>query len=132
MPIKDLFKDVPNKDKEADVNSISSQDKKIVCQNCGAEVKPTDAVCPNCGMDIDEELESPETNVSQRYPTLNTISGIYITLAVVVIIITAVISMVELVMGLNFLGIAGGIGSLLITLSIKNISIRTSFNLSEI
>ncbi len=115
MPIKDLFKDVPDKRREG--NAVTAKDDK-------SEINP---------MDIDE-LQFQETNVSQRYPALNTISGIYITLAVVVIIITAVISMVELVMGLDFLGISGGIGTIifvLVTIAIGSIIALSLFAASE-
>ncbi len=131
MPIKDLFKDVPNKDKEAEGNSISSQDKKIVCPNCGAEANPTDVVCSNCGTNLWEESESSE---GQRYPALYVVSNIYVILAIAVVAVTALITVAELGMGLRFAGIAGGIGSLifvLITIAIGGIIALSLFAFSE-
>lgn len=104
-----------NKGEEADDNPNSSQNKKEkVCPKCGAKVSPEDELCPNCGANLEEELESQEINVSQRYPALRIISGIYLVLGVVVISITVVISVAVLGNGTGFSGMSSGISFIFI------------------
>ena len=85
-----------------------------MCPKCGAKVSPEDELCPNCGANLEEELESQEINVSQRYPALRIISGIYLVLGVVVISITVVISVAVLGNGTGFSSMSSGISFIFI------------------
>ena len=98
MPLKDMFTDVP------------AQTNKMVCWDCGEEISPTDIQCPHCHADLKEKMNSPETDRSasleqrqlaaetdgqERYPVLNTISGIYELIGVLAGVIAFIAAVIE-------------------------------------
>jgi NMD protein affecting ribosome stability and mRNA decay len=38
---------------------------KYYCQNCGAQIKPTDTVCPKCGKNLSEVGRRIEVTITQ-------------------------------------------------------------------